>query len=118
MLDAYSGDDTSHPRHHLAFDTIGQIRSRSPRGAATIETCGLDRRSLVQSRAQVAGDAHRCCRRILNHYGLGLDATEPLGDLRALGGDDRPFAGTARSVAEQMLGQPEFPLTWDDICSL
>lgn len=64
LLNPFSGPN---PVRHLVFDKLGQIaaRKKSPKGAATIETCGLDRESLRGAREAIAEQAHLLCGRVL-----------------------------------------------------
>lgn len=58
LLNPFEGED---PTAHLAFTALGQIEPHeaSLYGRATIDTCGLDRESLRQSRHERAEDAFR-----------------------------------------------------------
>jgi hypothetical protein len=57
LLNPYLDD----PEEHIAFSNIGvpYPKSRSKRGAATIEACHLDRESLSTARLEVANDLAR-----------------------------------------------------------
>lgn len=91
---------TVNPLDHLEFDETGQISARngSPKGNATITTCGLWRPSLVSFRHDLAQDAARHCRAFM----LGEEGA--LVTLRRLADDRRPFAGVIRSIVRQQLG--------------
>lgn len=53
LLDPH--DPALQPRDHLSWNELGQIRGTTPQGRCTIDVCGLDRTSLDQERARVAG---------------------------------------------------------------
>jgi hypothetical protein len=87
------------PEDHLDVDPNGQIHPRSPRGHATIHTCGLDRESLRYVRAQVVERVQALCEQLLE---TGEESVaENLGrELR----DDANLASVARAVVRRELG--------------
>lgn len=70
LLNPFSGAD---PIRHLTFDSLGQVapRKKSRKGAATIETCGLDRESLRGAREERAEAAHLLCDRVMAAHRKG-----------------------------------------------
>lgn len=105
------------PIHHLAFTPLGQILAyrNSPRGEATIRTCGLDRETLRAARAGIAADTHRFVDRLLASIASNdaLRAHDAATDLLALGADDRPHAGMVRSIVKRTLGR-----SWKEMVTL
>ncbi len=95
------------PLQHLDFDDQGFISSRdaSPLGRATIETCGLDRESVRKERVRVAAEAKRFAERMLRAQVRDDEerVAECAEDLRKIGEDDCPYAGTVRSVVRRVL---------------
>jgi hypothetical protein len=99
--------DEPAPWRHFSYDrTTGAITEKTPRGLATIATCGLFRETLRQDRLEVIRDAERFCRRIADDP----DEVNAWQDLVEIGGEDRAFAGAVRGVAEDLL-----ELDWDVI---
>ena len=96
---------------HLSFDRIGGVAAHngSELGQGTIETVGLDRTSLVQSRNGTAADVFKKLDRIATGN-LSRDAEFFLvDDLVEMGGDTRAFAGMVRIICEQSTGW-----TWEE----
>ena len=64
LLDPFGNHN---PAEHLRFNDLGQIEAfdNSRLGKKTIETCGLDRESLRNSRVEKAKRAHRLIQRFL-----------------------------------------------------
>lgn len=107
LLNPFAAED---PLDHLDFDEAGMVAPfhGSPRGRATIVTCGLDRASLVTERGWVGMTAKTLCDRVNAATTLAQRA-EPLSDLCSLGAADRPYAGTVRTIARR-----EFRgISWD-----
>jgi len=96
------------PADHLYFDDLGQISAlnKSPRGLATIQTCGLDRESLRYWRIQNASRAHFLVKD-LDEASKRDDRTriaEILRDFRRLGDERFPHSGMVRSIFYQGTG--------------
>lgn len=113
LLDPFSERVAEDPTAHLSFDTIGQVRGLTPRGLATVDTCGLDRESLVAARAPVAARATSLCERLLGLTDQGQHIQAIVRQLLALGADPMPFAGVVRGTVQRELG-----LSWDDLRAL
>ncbi len=98
LLDPFGDED---PVKHLAFTDLGQIEPRdgSPRGRATIDTCGLDQASVTLSRLEKARHVHD----LLIDF---LRAKDPedhkrlVDRLLDMGNDEREHAGMVRSIFE------------------
>lgn len=111
LLNPYEGPD---PAEHLRFTDRGGVIARddSPHGTATIDTCGLNRPSLLDDRQAYARQVSGILRAIDNEirdaplYGF-------LRDLREMGSPEREYAAMTRSIAEQHLD-----MIWIDICAL
>lgn len=88
---------------HLEFDDAGFVKGKTKRGTATIQTCGLDRPSLVTDRARFAGNAELHCNNI-----EGCTDKTKLRDcykkLVAAGSWKNPYALVVRQTAERKLG--------------
>lgn len=102
-------DDT--PWRHFSFDAVsGNVIGRTPRGIATIATCGLHRETLRSARLITIEDVAALCASIADpaaHHAVSAVAWRAVAERGRI---DRPFAGAARGVAEQLLG-----LAWGDI---
>jgi hypothetical protein len=88
------------PTGHLEFDEFGLVRGLTPQGIATIDVCGLDRRTLELHRAI---KANKVVRRLEEYEGALLDGNElaQRNALRALLDecrDSEPYAGLARAL--------------------
>ncbi len=85
--------DLGAPLEHLEFDDVGQINGLTEKGRKTIETCGLDRPSLVKSRI-----------RVVLRVQDDLEEIRISGDAGAIdrvlreGQDSYEFAGVVRSL--------------------
>ncbi len=106
LLNPFSGDD---PADHLEYDKIGQIKPHksSKLGEATIATCGLDRASLVQARAEKVTRAFR----LVDEYHRAQTNEERhriLADFIEMGSEKFIFAGMVRAIFRQQLQLP-----WD-----
>jgi hypothetical protein len=95
------------PEPHFQFDALtGQIRGLTPQGVATIDVCGLDRRSLEVQRAIKGAKL----RRQYSNYLCALgekNVTAQNNALSALLGECRSkeaFAALARYFVKQSLG--------------
>lgn len=97
LLHPFGPDD---PDDHLEIGEVGEIRPRSPRGGATIQTCGLDRESLRHKRLQVVTRVNRLCERLMESQ--GDDDIAQL--LKAELPDEVELASVARSVVRRVLG--------------
>jgi hypothetical protein len=100
------------PLEHLKFSDVGAVEPRndSPIGRATIDTCALDRPSLIRSRAQAAADVIAL---IMDFKEAKTEAAEDrlLERLCEKAAADRPHAGMVRSIlSEAMPG-----LDWSQI---
>lgn len=105
--------DDDAPWRHLRFVPLtGDVVGRTPRGAATIDTCGLHRETLRVDRHRAVQDALGLCNEILAQESTTRERARAWDALLERGGDARPFAGAVRSVAEERLG-----LTWDEIAA-
>jgi hypothetical protein len=103
LINPYDTD----PEPHFAFDeNTGQIRGRTARGTATIEVCGLDRKSLEVQRA-IKGE------KLISRHGEYLDAlvrNNVLAQNNALRAlldecqDRQAFAGLARYFVQHKVG--------------
>lgn len=112
LLNPYHAPD---PIKHLHFSDLGQIepRNQSRHGFETIRTCGLDRETLRQSRADCARKAHRLMDRLERH--VSDDEFERfLDDVRDLGASDRPHAGMVRAIFEERTGLDWYALFGED----
>lgn len=105
------------PLDHLDFDEQGFILAwqHSPRGNATIATCGLDRESLRKERAAVAGRADRHARRVAKAIAEGTDRVleDNVVDLLDLGAPASAWAGVVRATVRRVLA-----LDWVDLPTL
>lgn len=99
-------DDPAPWRHFEIARATGAISGTTPRGVATVATCGLFRESLRQARHTITQQAYGCLQFIAR------DPTHPFPwrSLVELGGADRLFAGAVRTIAEKELAQ-----TWEQI---
>lgn len=103
--------EVDNPADHLTFDPLGQIlpRSDSPKGQATIDTCGLARPSLAAQRFEKARDTYARIVRLLDassdHQELTLHD-----ELCLSGAAQRPHAGMVRAIFEAQTG-----LRWEQI---
>jgi hypothetical protein len=108
LLDPFGDDD---PVDHLEFTLVGGVQSRggSLKGRATIDTCGLDRSSLVRSRALIARGIEALLFDL--HEATTPEAKERvLRRLREMGDPAHPHAGMVRSIVAVFLG-----LSWSEI---
>ncbi|HIF9086342.1 TPA: hypothetical protein ACX6SK_000318 [Photobacterium damselae] len=108
LLNIFECDELS---KHLEFTKTGLVKplACSKHGKATIETVGLDRTSLVQSRLCVARDT--------DQYLRDFNAAESDREAKFIGkvifnmgAEDAQFSGIVRIMFEQYSG-----LTWDDL---
>lgn len=108
LLNPYDDGD---PIDHLDFSDIGQIEALndSPRGRATIETCGLDRETLRSARAQIVTQV-RTWMDVIDLAGTTEQREVALRGLRDLAHDGAPFAGAARAVIRRELG-----VSWSEL---
>lgn len=84
------------------FDEFGVIHGHTPRGKATIETCGLDRPSLVPNRLDVVRHIEDLCDTLLQPR----DPADQKARYRRLverGGFSQPHARVVRQTAERKL---------------
>lgn len=105
LLDPFGDDD---PKRHLHFTRLGTIESldRSPTGRQTIDTLGLDRPSLDESRREKARMTHRVVARVKQNP----SDIEALRDLHIYGDARHIHAGMVRCIVYQ-----ELELTWDEL---
>lgn len=93
--------DLADPLEHFDYDELGAIGERTDQGKATIETCGLDRPSLVQERFNTL----KPCLDVLEDLrrpDLPKDYREDLkGRIRCMGAWDRPFASAVRALTSR-----------------
>lgn len=103
------------PSEHLEFTAFGTVapRNGSLIGRATIETCALDRPSLVRSRAPIAADVGELLFDLLE-AGSYPAQKRILDRLREKGDDARPHAGMVRSIVTETV--PGLP--WSDLVSI
>lgn len=96
------------PCEHLYFDDLGQIgsRNKSPRGLATIRTCGLDRESLRFWRMQNASRAHFLVKdlNVAVENGEQKKIVDVLRDFWRLGDERFPHSGMVRAIFYQGTG--------------
>jgi hypothetical protein len=110
LLNPFRGED---PADHLEYDKLGQVKARtkSAYGTATIQTCGLDRDSLVRARVKIAERAYE----LLNELADALRLPQPAQtdafararkDFRRMAAADftMGFPGMVRAVFKQGLG--------------
>lgn len=94
------------PEPHFQFDAVtGQIRGLTPRGVATIDVCGLDRRSLEIQRATKGAKLNKRYREYLGALDQG-NVLAQNNAMRALIDECRskePFAAVARYFVKQHL---------------
>lgn len=111
LLDPFGAED---PIDHLDFSALGQIEpwNGSPRGRATIDTCGLDRESLRRAREKVV-KLTWIQAQLVEQATTDRQLNLALLALRRLGDASSPFAGTARAVIRRELGLP-----WSDLEAL
>lgn len=103
LLDPFGDTD---PAEHLAFDRLGQIEAfrSSLVGRKTIETCGLDRESLRDSREEKATKTYQL---IGGLSGASIEKRrEILADLKLCGDLRYSHAGMVRAIFEQNTGLP------------
>lgn len=99
-------DDPAPWRHFELTRNTGAISGKTPRGVATVATCGLFRETLRRARYTVVRLA----------YGFIQEIVRAPGDPRAwrwlheLGGAEQMCAGAVRAIAEKELAQP-----WEQI---
>jgi len=105
LLNPFDGD----PSPHLEFDCIGGIRGKTKRGQATIDTCGLDRPSLIKDRLKSVQLAEEICDNIENARDA-TDRRKRYGRLLALGDWKSEYALVVRQTAERKLKK-----RWRDI---
>ncbi len=102
LLNPFEKIDVS---QHLEFNNAGFVKGTSDRGTATVQTCGLDRTSLVTDRARYAGNAELHCNNI-----AGCTDKTKLRDcyknLVASGSWKNPYASVVRQTAERELRVP------------
>ncbi len=108
LLDPFGDRD---PAEHLAFDSLGQIKPHlnSKIGRKTIETCGLDRESLRDSRHEKARKVYDLMSD-LEREGNSEKRMEILEDLWELGRIEYAHAGMARAIFQQGMG-----LSWSEL---
>lgn len=89
-------------RAHFCWDRLGYIAGRSPKGSATIATCGLNRRELVAARLKVYQEVEEAVDQYIEAHLNGsreqFRRCERRLDL--LGGVDREFVGMTRWIIE------------------
>ena len=107
LLNPFCGED---PADHLEFDSIGQVNSLndSKYGRSTIDTCGLDRDSLVRARFEKADSAYE----LLNEYAEAESVEERNRVVKRfikMGRPEYSFAGMVRAIFKQKL-----QLSWSD----
>ncbi|MCE9572630.1 MAG: hypothetical protein K8W52_05695 [Deltaproteobacteria bacterium] len=108
LLNCY--DDDAPWRHFVVDTTTGTIVGHTVRGTATIHTCGLHRNTLRADRYRAASSMVQQCEIAQASRESTTARKRAWRTIVELGGDDRPFAGAARAVAEDRLG-----LRWDEI---
>ncbi len=108
LLDPFGDHD---PAAHLAFDDLGQIQAlvNSKIGRKTIETCGLDRESLRDSRHEKARKAHGLIRNLAREENPDKQK-EILEDIWELGQIQFTHAGMVRAIFQQNVG-----LHWSEL---
>ena len=97
-------DDDADP--HLRFEDTGFIYDKTARGKATIQTCGLDRPTLVAARLDRIKDTKEACKDIAQARDK-KDRRERYRKLVATGDWTRPHALAVRQTAVLELG-----ITW------
>lgn len=104
--------ETEEPLEHLDISDIGQIEAwnLSPKGRATIDTCGLTRESLRRLREKHAEVALAWVDELLNEDAAESTRQNAWRALRRLGDDSKPFAATTRSVIRRYL-----KISWADL---
>ncbi len=108
LLNPFGQED---PADHLEFDRHGLIKAKdkSPHGQATIDTCGLDRASLVDCRLEKAKRAHF----LAQQYDLAESIKERetiLADFVGMGDESCIHAGMVRAIFKQ-----EIELPWAEV---
>ncbi|TXG95595.1 MAG: hypothetical protein E6R08_11235 [Nevskiaceae bacterium] len=95
------------PERHFEFDAhTGQIRGLTPQGVATIDVCGLDRKSLEVQRATKGAKLHRRFKEFviaLKHNNIAAQNNA----LRSMLDECRskePYAAVARCFVKEKLG--------------
>lgn len=107
-------DDDQPWRHFQYTPDSGEISGTTLRGTATIDTCGLHRETLRIDRRRATRDALGLCNEIIAAELRGrVHGRDWWVALRERGGDERPFAGAVRAVAEARLG-----LRWAEIVAV
>lgn len=97
------------PEEHLEFDVLGQVRAKggSPRGAATVQTCGLDRESLRTARQQIVDDVEGRAETVIRLYDrpeLADELDKAVQKLCDLCSGTHPYAAAARAAVQRVLG--------------
>ncbi len=108
LLNCY--DDAAPWRHFQVDPSTGTVIGATERGRATIGTCGLHRETLRVDRRRAVARARDLCDEIQSAAARAPGTRRAWKDLRDLGGDEAPFAGAVRMVAEARLR-----LRWDEI---
>lgn len=106
--------DRRDPVNHLYFDDLGAIvaANSSRHGRATIETCGLDRPSLMNDRLEKARRAHQLASMFIEAVATGSDTevATALRDIHEAGRQEFRFAGVIRAVIKHDCG-----MDWDEV---
>lgn len=96
---------TDDPAQSLAFLRSGRVRARDERGKITIHALGLNRSSLVKSRAEIAEQ----CLTLLDRASMASSAEQvkaaaPIHEaLKAMADDSAPYSATARELVGKRL---------------
>jgi hypothetical protein len=106
--------DVENPGKFLRFTDFGQIEThqKDEFGLATIETCGLDRQSLVRARKEKARRAYRLVQELNTAIEQGDETARDraLKDFLELGNEEYEFAGMVRIIFEEQCG-----ISWEDL---
>lgn len=91
-------------RDHFRWNATGHVESVSPRGHATIVTCGLNRRNLVSARRGIYADAAAALDRLIDARRHGTPADAEVQERRLALLESREFPSMVRWLVEDRLG--------------
>jgi hypothetical protein len=95
---------------HFSWTPLGIMNPESPRGYATIITCGLNRELLVAARERTARNVLAKIEELRRILRSGTTAIRPIHELRELCTPEAEFSGMSRWWLEHKVGW-----TWEDL---